>query len=463
MATPKRTLTPQALNWIGASVFAVLALAHFLVIVRNAVDLPYLDEWRYFEPGGLSQELNWGWIFQQQNEHRVILTHLMVWILYRVDRLDMVANVAVNFPIYLIIPLLYLWISRLQLGVQAWIIWPFLWLLLTPLDWENHSWGFQNQWHFHLITMTLGVILLFHPRPTTLKTALGTGSLILDVASFAGGVVPPVTIALAFAIYRTWQMSRGGFERRDVMQTLAVLLVVSSVAAWWYAEFEKPPHNPPLVWPTDREFWAHYLNGLSLAFGNGSHPIRGRASLGLLGIFYGFVWIVPLIWQTFRRESGARDATLVIRVVLVGATLVGFAIVSMGRGFWGVGLPSRYYEMVLPLVPVTALSWAAIPRRRMRNLVLVGLWVLILCIDGPNWNDTMYEAHRNDLREAEACIRAYYARREQDLQAAMGRSDAHRAVWGRAKCLTTDPNDIGRSLDRARELGVMFTRTMHGP
>src|SRR5262245_3577125 len=442
MATPKRGLTPQTLYWIGASVFAVLALVHFLMIVRNAVDLPYLDEWRYFEPNALSQELNWKWVFHQHNEHRLILTHLMVWILYRVDRLDMVANVAINFLIYLIIPLLYLWIARLQLGERAWIIWPFLWLLLTPLDWENHSWGFQNQWHFNLITMTLGVILLFHPRPTLLKTLLGGASLILEIASFAGGVVPAVLIGLAFVVYRTSQIWRSGWVRRDAMQTLAVPLAVLAVAAWWLFEFEAPPHHQPLTWPTDKEFWAHYLNGLSLAFGNGRYMIEGGVGLVSLGIVYLFTWIVPLIWQLFPRESTECETTLPIRVVLVGATLAGFGIVSSGRSFYGIF--SRYYEMVLPLVPIMALSWAALTPRWARSLVPIGLWVLIVLVDRPNWDGAMYRSNREEMLKAEACVRGYYDRP------------------GPAECLTTCPYDLAPSLERAKVLGVSFARRMKG-
>jgi len=174
---------------------------------------------------------------------------------------------------------------------------------LTPLNWENHGWGFQTQWHFNLIFMTLGTILLFHPRPSTLKAMLGAASLILGIASFSGGVVPAVLIALAYAVHRTWQMRRTGWARRDAAGALAVLLVVLGAATWWLAEFEEPSYHPPLTWPTDGMFWAHYLHGLSLAFGNGRHWIEGGLYLALLQAAYLLVWIVPLSWQAWRRES----------------------------------------------------------------------------------------------------------------------------------------------------------------
>lgn len=430
-------LTPRILHLAGAAVFGVLAAGHLWVIVRNAVDVPYWDEWYYFEPGALSEALNWRWVLQQHVDHRILPTHLLAWVLYRIDGLDWVTHVAVNFGIYLLLPLLYLWIARLQLQERAWVVWPFLWLLLTPHNFESHRWGFQNQWHFHQIFLALGAILLFHPRSSSLKSGLGAASLGAAIGSFAGGVLPAVWIALTNAIHRIVRAARGR-SLRDGVPALAVLAFVGAAAALWAVSFEPGPKALPRVWPSEGLFWSYYLNGLGLVFGHGRRVFEAPTAIFALAVLYAFLWGFPLAWQAWR-EGLEADRTLRMRAVLLTGTLGGFMILTHGRAFYGVS--PRYYEAVLPLLPLLALGWAgALPARKSAP-VLVALWFLVAALDSPNWTDARYEAHRDAMREAEACIHDYYA------------------GVGPGYCPTTSPRtDLAPLLERARQLEMSFAR-----
>jgi hypothetical protein len=431
--------TPRVLHLIGALLFGAVALAHLSVVLRYAVDVPFLDEWQYFEPNGLSEELDWGWVLHQHIDHRIVPTHLLAWLLYRINGLDWITHVAVNFGIYLIIPLLFLWIARLQLGKQAWAIWPFLWLLLTPHNFASHRWAFQNQWHFVQIFLTLGAILLFHPRPSAAKDGLGAASLAGAIASFSGGVLPAMWIALTHGIHRIGQLSRVGSVRRDALRALAVVSLVVGAAALWYLAFEPKPKSLPRFWPTERPFWEYYLNGLGLVFGHGKRLIRGGVGLLALAAAYAFLWLAPLAWQAWRQGFRSEDRTLPLRAVLVAGALGGFMVVAHGRAF--IAISPRYYEMVLPLLPLMALGWAGAVSARKRGPVLVALWLLVASLDARNWTETKYQAHRDAMLEAQSCIRRYYAGR------------------GPGRCPTTNPSrDIAPLLERATQLQVSFTR-----
>ena len=231
--------------------------------------------------------------------------------------------------------------------------------------------------------------------------------------------------------------------RGDTLRALAAISVVLAAAALWFVAFEPGEKSLPRVWPTERLFWAYTLNGLGLVFGYGRRVVEGGVGLLALAAAYALVWGVPLAWQAWRQGSGSGsgsdDRTLPLRAVLVTGTLGGFMVIAHGRALYGVS--PRYYEMVLPLLPLMALGWAGAVSGRKRAAVLVALWLGVASLDARNWTDARYEAHRDAMLAARACVHSYYAGQ------------------GPAYCPTTNPSrDIAPLLERAKRLQMSFAR-----
>src|SRR4026207_102820 len=85
---------------LPAVLFVTVCIAHLIVIWKYAVDVPYWDEWEQLTSQALPQGLTWQWLFSQHNEHRIVPTNLLTWLLYRLDGWDIAVNQIVNWGIY---------------------------------------------------------------------------------------------------------------------------------------------------------------------------------------------------------------------------------------------------------------------------------------------------------------------------------------------------------------------------
>jgi hypothetical protein len=79
---------------------AGLYLLHLVCVWKYAVNVPYWDEWDLFTPTQLPSGLSLRWLFAQHNEHRLVTTRLLIWILYRLDGWNVATHQLVNIVVY---------------------------------------------------------------------------------------------------------------------------------------------------------------------------------------------------------------------------------------------------------------------------------------------------------------------------------------------------------------------------
>jgi hypothetical protein len=451
-AAPSASLVPgdpaRTRRWLfigGAVIFALIALAHLALILNYAVDLPTGDEWDQIIPGTIDRWLDFSKLFIQHNEHRIVLVRIMFWLEYLATGLDFRVAVALNFVVYLAIPLAFLRIAALQKDGRQWLLWPILWLLLTPYDQENHRWAFQIAWHLNLLMLVVAAILWFHPQPSRSKFAWGLVCLCVALGSMASGVVTSIVLVglLVLDRARVWLTQQAQRKRAEQEVMVSVVLIGGTLAVWFIG-YHHPPGHPPTVWPDQRVFWQYLLTSLSVAFGNGHELIDGNKRMPVAALFYLGAVVLPLAIQTWRVGRGAKDPTLAIRWAILVATGAGCAAITMGRAGFGVGqaLAPRYYETVLPLLPIAALSWMALPRRWLGTLAVVGLFLVTAVVGASFWDRKPYEEPYVRNREAEECARSYY--------------HAHTP----AVCPTTYPVSIANRLDYAKLMGMHFAKRL---
>ena len=62
---------------------------------------------------------------------------------------------------------------KYERDIPTWLFFGFGIFSLSPIAIENHTWGFQTQWHLVLLFLIWAVILLFDSRQRALDLAVG--------------------------------------------------------------------------------------------------------------------------------------------------------------------------------------------------------------------------------------------------------------------------------------------------
>ncbi len=423
--------------WVAPAVFGVLALQLLLTVRRYSVNAPYWDEWEFFAPQALGRDLDWTWLVARHNEHRIVLTKLLAWALYRLDGLDFRLGVTLNVLLFLTIPLLLGWLAGRQLGRGGWIVWPFLGFLLSTRNFENLSWFFQSGWHFQTIAFLLAAWTLFAAEPRAWRLALGCAALGVSVFSLATGAVSSVAVAGVYLLFEVSRALRGGQYRPAAVRALAVVATVALTVGLWSQGSIRPPGHPALTWPTSALFWDYLCNVAGL--GLGSSRLDGRWGAALIAAV-----VAPLLWEVRPWRPGHAKPTYWTRLAVVAGTLLVMAAIAMGRA--GLGLESaktsRYFEVAVLLLPLAALNWAAILEGWRRAAGLGLLWLLCALAFWNGFGDQDLRGHRYHMRIGAECVR----------------EELHRS--GPVTCPSLYPGDLRSRLDRASELDASFAREL---
>lgn len=427
----------RAAGVVALALVAVGFLVHLQVVRAHAVDLPYADEWDLLAPDGLPQGLTAGWLLGLHNEHRIAPTKLQAWALLRLCGLDNVAFVTTSALLFGgVLLTLLAWLVRRGLPPLA--AGAFGLLLLSPIAFQNHAWGFQSQVHLALLTLVLGAAGLF--APTGRARAGGALALIVGAYSFSAGVPYALAAVSAFVLQRG-EVARARLQAGDAAGAGRARLDAALVAApcvlalgLWTIGWERGDLGP--TWPWTARWWDVWLNLVSLGFGFQARS----AALGLACLLV--VALPPAL--LVRRDPACPRAWEL--AALTGALLLGLAAIAVARGGWGpdYAKTSRYAELALPLAPLAALGWwrllGARPRARAASVALVGALACLGLAD--DWS------------------LAGYRRVERHKRAALARIAAHRG--GRLRCPDVYPGWLQERLEAARALQLSFTRGAGG-
>lgn len=406
----------------------------FFRVVRYAVDVPYLDEWAYFELNALSPHLDWSWLVAFHNEHRIILTKLMAWLNLKLFGLDFAAQQLANFVQYGALIGFVAYLKRRIIG-NAFPAFPlFLVFLLSSLNIENHLWGFQSQFHLVVIFSLLAVSFAFLPENRCRNNYLVAVFILLAAYSFSAGVVMGIILLIMMAVYYGAEFDtkqrRSGTGLSDLLVPAA--LVVAGLLLW-FTHYRRPGNHPALELPFSGVFWDYFLNLVSLGFG-----ILDKSAL-IGGICFAVVTI-PLVVLWIRKVPFQAVARMQITAAVL-IILSFLAIISMARS--GIDLPksSRYSEFGMLLIPFTAIAaYLAIPAGRVRGGLLAAFWIACFLTFSPFWSDIYYRIDWINRLVTLECVDNYINRN------------------GSGRCEENIDASLGPNIDRARSLDIMFIR-----
>lgn len=422
-------------NWrerLPLFLLAALYVFHFWQVMQNAVDLPLSDAWEFLASDQLPAGFSFEWLFRRHNEHRIVLTKLVTWFLYRWNEWNVIVETAINFQWFGCLILVFFWLrarlfSECSRGNLAW----FLIFLLTAGNSQNLSNGFQSQFHFMLLFLLLGVGFLFDPRERKKDLILGIASLLISVYCLGSGPPAALAVSLVYFIYQ--------WERRGRGRGLVVVGLVWLAIGLWFVGFHPAPGHPPSSLPYHARFWLYFVELVSLGFGY----LWPFFPIGCLSLF---VVIFPLGKLFPHRKEAGREGYWGL-CAGVGGILFALAAISVGRAGFGVASSktSRYLEVAMMLVPFTYFAWSLYGLGRARTQrSIFALW--LFCAGGfsnlNHWHFGHYKYLSEQLRTGRVCIDNYYKN------------------GGEALCESIYPWSLKDRLENARRLHISFTH--HG-
>lgn len=416
-----------------SALLLILFIAHFSVVFRYGTNLPVGDEWDQMP--GWERTLSWDWVFKSHNEHRIVPTKLQTWLLTQWTEADNRVQQQSNFLLFglLLLALVAFFRKLVPEFPKAWLL-AFVIFFLSTANWENHLWAFQSQFHFAFLFLILACLALFAGSGVK-HVLLGSAFALAAMYSFSAGALGAFGLAVSFPVFRAVENRTRGIS---LLQSMIFSGLVLIGGVFWFlgnpAAAGHVPRTSLLSWAT----WAFFLNVLSLGFG-----VDGKQTF--LGAILLLVVIAPLmlLLKRYRQlPSNTRSSVWAVGTLTL-IVLVILLVVAQGRAVLGLGMSksSRYNEIAILLVPLCAAAWSLLLSAQWRNRALAILWSLLFVSYSDNWTLRPYRQTAQLRREGRECMERYYTE------------------GGKGECPLLHPSPLAARFDRARELGLSFTKS----
>lgn len=355
-------------------------------IGRYGWDVPLAEDWHLVPVYTGSEPDVAGWLWAQNNEHRVPLPRLVYLALLGLAggdfRVGMVYNVLVLGALSLVLALAA---RRLRGGQSRYADAFFPLLLLHIGHWPNLVWGWQLQF-VTAVALTLGALLiLLRPRPLSTRAALVAGiCLVLLPLCGANGILYALALAPWFAfegvaLGRSPELTAGHRRAGWALVGLAVLSV--AVVGLYFVGYERADWNPPP--PSIAAAAQTAASFVAMGFGP---AVKAHWTFWIVVTLAGLAATAFVLVRAAMHSRGA-ERRRALGLVFFAAACGGVAL-AVGWGRSGlvpeVGMPARYALMSAPTLVAAYFVWVLYGPRRIRHGVALVLLVVSAALIVPN-------------------------------------------------------------------------------
>ena len=352
-------MSDKLLNRIGLWAAIALLSLQGIVAATYCPSIPFADELENFLPGALDNTLSLRWIFSFQNEHCIAATRLLTWANYRLVGGRPVAQLLVNYAIFLMA------CGRLrQIGKALRTPWTdvSLCILAANCVFEVHGWAFQT--HFYA-TLLLFLSALWALQRDDARAWLAGPCLLAGCFCFSAGLVFAVAGATLAGVLAFWQPKR--------WRPYAAAVVAACAGIVGYAAMSpgRAGAEGGLTAPWNAVFWQHLAHQVGYSF---AWPLRVIEGGGMALTALTATTVAVLLVHAWRMRSVSQ---LTVVTCALGI-LASMCMVAVGRAATGAegGQASRYAAYGLFLVVLMWFAWALLLRDRPWVLALVALVLL---------------------------------------------------------------------------------------
>lgn len=416
-----------------------LYLIQFWFIFSYAVNIPFWDEWDLFSAAGYPGRITSDWLFQFHNEHRIVFTQLLTALMFHISHLNFVYQIVINYLIFGAVILLLARIGSQVIPNSWW--WLVVCIPLSPLLAENHLWAFQSSFHFVLLFLFGGQLLLFSPESNLKREVFGLVLVVCGAYSLGAGVSAGLLTIIFYFLLQFGLFYKKKIQRElFISKSLAIVFSLIAIALY-FVGFSLNPNHPPVRFPWQNGFPPFFFNLISLGFGYSN--ISSFTSGVCVTITFGSIAL--LVFQILRRLDHV-NASIDPRWVLVVSQLsilTILAAITMGRAGTGIHTSkfSRYAEFSVMLVPLSIWSILSMGMsQRSRGVITFCIVLIALIGHVDELSYSRFQREKEKRIEGQNCVRGYLE--NQNIQL----------------CKTIYPGAIADKIERARALNVSFVQ-----
>jgi hypothetical protein len=339
------------------TLYGLMVLAAFLCVFRYGRNIPLAEDWLLVAPlTGYEPDMP-GWLWQQNNEHRIPFPKLVMFGLIKLSNGNFKAGMYMNVLLLGSLALGVLLLLRKMRGGRTKYADAFFPVLLLHIgNWENMVWGWQLSFVLPtVLTLTFFLILIKNPLLNKTSAAVATGLILISLPLSGGNGL------LFVPFLGLWLLYCAFYNRRNLPITKArnlvcgILLACSIISMLlcgvYFIGYERATWNPPSpgivesiktsgkfillsVGPVVKYYW----------------QIALLALVAIAGIVAGSLYLVARA-SLHKEESIERQRAWVL--ALFFCCLAVFSI-AIGWGRAGLvpqyGMPDRYVLFASPLL-----------------------------------------------------------------------------------------------------------------
>jgi hypothetical protein len=359
-----KALAGPILVW---AVWGAMTVTTILFVRHYSRNIPFMDDFAFVPVMTGHEPLSLRWLWSQHNEHRPVVSRLVMVCLYRLISTDFRVGLYANAVlISATAASMIVLVHRLR-GHTALVD------VALPLAIQN-----MGQAETLLLGLTMALLLTSWVSCELIRLAsvqesrLGWSStlqlgLFLTLLPLCGGggliMLPPLVLWLAAA--SIWGHARDGEAGRAKASRaigVALLVICVTVVAFYMVGYQRPPHHPlPISFSAVISTSAQYL---SLAVWP-IVPDYSRFAWPIVAILVAAT-LVRLFWVGWRHPDDRTRAFAMIAVIL--AMLCTAGAVGISRSFIG-GRAGRYVTTTAPLFCALYVAWLVHGSARARRIV----------------------------------------------------------------------------------------------
>ena len=376
----------QAFAWLVANrrvlcitlVWAGMTAVALLCIARYGRNIPLAEDWHLVAPYMGNEPDLGGWLWAQNNEHRVPLPRLIYLALLFLTGGDFRAGMVYNVLVLAALSAVLMAAARHLRSGQSRYADAFFPLLFLHLGhWPNLIWGWQLQF-VTAVALTLGLLLvLLRARPLSARAALAAGAcLVLLPLCGANGILYVWVLAPWFgyegiALARSEASSQAG--RRAGWGLVGLAVMALGLTGAYFVGYERATWNPPP--PGVGAALATSAKYVAMGFGPAAQWHWAAAVLGTAAVLLPTLFVLARAALRLRGPERRRALGLACFAV----ACAGLAL-AMGWGRSGlvpeVGMPPRYALLSAPTLAAAYFVWELYGPRRLRRSVALLLLVV---------------------------------------------------------------------------------------
>jgi len=373
---------PVIFVWSIWVVMLLMALACIFLYGRN---IPLAEDWLMVAPLTGNEPDMAGWLWMQNNEHRIPLPKIIFLFLLKITNGDFRSGMVLNV---MSAGLLAAGLIRVFKYIRGKTIYPdafFPIILLHIGNWENFFWSWQIGFVLPtVLACTLIIIIVRYTGLLQLRiaiiAAICTICLPLCGANGLMYLLPTIPLLSYEAVLHFRSKEAGASRRVGVILFSAIGLTIFILVVYFIG-YERPYWNPPS--PDIKSTLVTSAKFMALGLG------PGAASSWRLSVFTVMILLAStaiLLLNALLKSRGVEFRRCIGIIFFMSGCLV-FAL-AMGWGRAALipkyGLPIRYVLLAIPALIICYSSWEIYGSPFLRNAIQWSLFLVMFLMILPN-------------------------------------------------------------------------------